>query len=321
MSAITLLLAFCMATAQSAPSVEEAVRLLDSGQLTEAQRVLAQLDPNASGVAHATGILYFRQREYAKAIEALIRAVAKEPESSSGYRQSSFFLGQSYYLSAKMPEAVSWLEKAIAAGVRTNEAYYMLGNAYIQQRAPAKAREAFSNMFGVPPDSAAAHLLTAQMMVRQEFEEFAVKELERALDLDSRIPQAHYLLGELALYRGDVDRGIQEFERELALNPNYSMAYFKMGDAYSRREDWDRAIPFFQRSIWLNPDFSGPYILLGKAYLKKRELVNAEGMLRQAIKMDSQNSTAHYLLGQTLIQAARTGEGRKMLERSQQLRN
>jgi tetratricopeptide (TPR) repeat protein len=99
------------------------------------------------------------------------------------------------------------------------------------------------------------------------------------------------------------------------------MAYYKMGDAYTRREEWDRAIPFLQRAVWLNPDFSGPYILLGKAYFKKKDYADAEGMLRQAIRYDPQNYSAHYLLGQTLLQAGKADEGRKMLERSQQLRN
>ncbi len=317
MAIVTLFMAFWM---QLSPSVEAAIRLLDAGRLTEAQEMVARLDPAAPKVAHTAGVLYFRLRDYPKAIEALTRAVQSEPPASADYRQSTFFLGQSCFLSARMPDAISWLDRTVAAGTRTNEVYYMLGNAYIQQREPVKAREAFARMFGIAPDSAAAHLVTGQMMVRHEFEEFAVKELRQSLELDSRIPQAHYLLGELAIYRGELDRGIDEFQRELAINPNFSMVYFKMGDAYTRREDWDRAIPFLQRAVWLNPDFSGPYILLGKAYLKKNEPANAEGMLRQAIRMDPQNSSAHYLLGQTLIQAGRPEEGRKLLERSQQLR-
>jgi Flp pilus assembly protein TadD len=72
--------------------------------------------------------------------------------------------------------------------------------------------------------------------------------------------------------------------------------------------------------VWPNPDFSGPYILLGKAYLKKNELANAEGKLREAIRIDPQNSSTHYLLGQTLVQAGHSEQGRKMLERSQQLK-
>ncbi len=317
MLAYTVLLA--LLTLQSA-SLEDAVRLLDAGRLSEAQNELSKLDPAAPGVAHASGVLYFRVRNYDKAIAALSRAASEETASSAGYGQTAYFLGQSYYFSARMPEAVTWLEKAAGAGIRTNEIYYMLGNAYLQQREPAKAVAVFAVLFGVAPDSAAAHLIAGQMMVRQEFTEMASTEIQRALELDSRIPQAHYLLGELDLFRGETDKAIDEFQRELAINPNYSMAYFQMGDAAGRRGEWDRAIPFLQRSIWLNPDFSGPYILLGKAYLKKNELANAEGMLREAIRVDPQNSSAHYLLGQTLIQAGRADEGKKMLERSQELK-
>src|SRR5881628_3959441 len=101
MRLFTLLMAF---SAQNAPSVEEAVRLLDAGRMTEAQQVLSQLDSNAPGVAHTAGVLYFRLHDYSKAIESLNRAVQKESKSSPGFRQSAFFLGESYYLSAHMPE-------------------------------------------------------------------------------------------------------------------------------------------------------------------------------------------------------------------------
>ena len=310
-------LVFCF---QQSHSVEEAIRLLDAGKLPEASEAISTLDPAAPRVAHTAGVLYFRLGEYAKAIDFLKAAAKTEDPSSADFRQSSFFLGQSYFLTAHMPEATAWLEKAALAGMKTSELYYMLGVAYIQQRDSTKAEATFARLFDVGAGSAAAHLLTAQMMVRHEFEEAAVKELRRALELEPRLPQVHYLLGELAVYRGEIDRGIEEFQQELTINPNFSMAHFKLGDSYSRQELWDKAIPALQRAAWLNPDFSGPFILLGKAYLKKHELANAEGMLRQAIKMDPQNYSAHYLLGQTLMEAGRTKEGREMLERAQQLR-
>jgi cytochrome c-type biogenesis protein CcmH/NrfG len=317
MLTLAVWLAFCF---QQSHSVEEAVRLLDAGRLAEAREVIAALDPAAPRVAHAAGVLHFRLGEYAQAIESLQAAARTEDASSAEFRQSAFFLGQSYFLTAHMPEATVWLEKAAAAGMKPAEADYMLGVGYVQQRDAAKAEAAFARLFDVAAGSAASHLITAQMMVRHEFEELAVKELRRALELEPRLPEAHYLLGELAVYRGDINRGIEEFRQELAVNPNFSMAHFKLGDAYSRREAWDKAIPSLQRAAWLNPDFSGSFILLGKAYFKKHELSNAEGMLRQAIKMDPQNYSAHYLLGQTLIEAGRAKEGREMLERAQQLR-
>jgi tetratricopeptide (TPR) repeat protein len=269
---------------------------------------------------HSAGVEFYKQRQFLKTIESLERAVAAEKPGSPEYRESAVILGQSYYLSARMPEASAWLQKAVDDGVRINEVFYMLGNCYIQQREPVKSRAAFAAMFGVPFESPAAHLLTAQFMIRQEFEEFASKELARALELDPKIPQAHYLTGMIAIFRNELDKGMEEMRQEIAINPDFAMAHYKLGDAYTRREDWDSAIPPLQRAVWLNPDYSGPYILLGKAYFKKKDLGSAEGMLRRAIKMDPANYQAHYMLGQVLMQAGKAEEGRRMLEESQKLR-
>jgi tetratricopeptide (TPR) repeat protein len=269
---------------------------------------------------HTDGVNFYKQRQFAKTIESLERAVAAEKPGTPEYRESAVILGQSYYLSSKLPEAAAWLQKAVDNGVHINEVFYMLGNCYIQQREPAKSRAAFAAMFSVPFDSAAAHLLTAQFMIRQEFEEFAQKELAQAVEIDPKIPQAHYLLGMMAIFRNEIDKGIEEMRLEISINPDFAMAHYKLGDAYTRREDWDAAIPALQRSVWLNPDYSGPYILLGKSYFKKNDLLSAEGMLRRAIKMDPGNYQAHYLLGQVFMQMGKTEEGRKMLEESQKLR-
>jgi tetratricopeptide (TPR) repeat protein len=274
----------------------------------------------ASGVPapdfHKSGLESYKARKYAEAAEAFSKAIDREKPGSPEYRESALLLGQSYYLLARAAEAIPWLEKA----PRSTEVAYMLGNSYIRTRQPEKAGSSFAAMFSVPEGSAAAHLLTAQMMVRQEFEDMADKELRKAIELNPNIPEAHYLLGELAIYRADIESAIEDLRQEIAINPNFAMAYYKLGDAYSRREEWDRAIPPLQRSIWLNPNYSGPYILLGKVYLKKQEFVNAEAMLRRAVKLDTQNFSAHYLLGQTLLQSGRAEEGREMLRRSEQLR-
>jgi len=195
---------------------------------------------------HSAGVEFYKQRQFSKTIEALERAVATEKLGTPEYRESAVILGQSYYLSARLPEAAAWLQKAVDDGARINEVFYMLGNCYIQQREPVKSRAAFAAMFGVPFESAAAHLLTAQFMVRQEFEEFALKELARAVELDPKIPQAHYLIGMLAIFRNELDKGMEEMRQEIAINPDFAMAHYKLGDAYTRREDWDGAIPPLQ---------------------------------------------------------------------------
>ncbi|MBI1792533.1 MAG: tetratricopeptide repeat protein [Acidobacteria bacterium] len=274
----------------------------------------------AEGKALEQGLAHYRSREYAKAIEAFTRAAAVEKPDGARYRESVNLLALSYYLSGRYADALPWLEKARLAGQRSPELLHMLGASYLHAGKPEQAVRTFGEMYGVQAGSAAAYLITAQMMVRQEMEEEADKHLQRALALDARIPEAHYLLGELAVYRGQIETGIEEFRKEIALNPNFAPAYYKLGDAYTRREQWEEAVPYLQKSVWLSPTHSGPYILLGKAYLRKKDLLNAEGMLRRALQLDPGNHQTHYILGQTLMQAGKTEEGRKMLQRSQELR-
>jgi len=270
--------------------------------------------------AYDKGLEHMQRREYLAATVEFQRAIEAETPASVRYRQISLQLGQAYFLLGRNAEAIPWLEKAIEGGSGVTEALYMLGNASIQMQEIDRARGAFARLFGVGADSAAAHLIAGQMLVRQELEGLAEKEVRRALELDSRIPEAHYLLGILATYKADLTGAIAELNQEIAINPNYAMAYYKLGDAYTRREEWDRAIPLLQKSVWLNPNYSGPYILLGKAYWKRDELSNAEGVLRRGIEIDPKNQSAHYLLGQVLMKMGRAEEGRKMVRESQQLR-
>ncbi len=306
------------AASPATPPLERAKELVTAGKLIEAQQLLAGVEDSAA-VAHLRGVIAFNLREYGKAADELGKAVRQEQPGNPAYEESVQFLGRSLYLARRIHDAIPWLEKARATGVRASEILYMLGTSYVQERQPDNARAAFAELYGLPPDSAGAHLLAAQMMIRLEFEEFAQQELKRALEKNPSIPGAHFLIGQQAIFRSDLDRGIEEMRKEIAINPSFAMSYYRLGEAYTQREQWDLAIPNLQKAIWLNPTYSGPYILLGKAYFRKDEMVNAEGILRRALQMDPQNYSAHYLLGQVLLRSNRAEEGKRMLERAQQL--
>jgi tetratricopeptide (TPR) repeat protein len=266
---------------------------------------------------HETALRQYAAKDYKAAADSFRKAVVSEAADSPAYRQSTLLLGQCLYLMGHYEEAITVLQRA----PHTGETLYMLGNSALKSRDLKSGVAYFAEMFGVPPGSAAAHLLTAQLMVKQELLDEAEAETRTAIGIDARIPQAHYLLGELLTFKGETDKAIEELKTEIQINPSFAMAYYKLGDAYSRQVQWATAIPLLQKSVWLNPIYSGPYILLGKGYLQQKELSNAEGVLRRAIQLDPNNSSAHYLLGQTLVQEGRTDEGRAMLQLSQKLKN
>jgi stage IV sporulation protein A len=84
--------------------------------------------------------------------------------------------------------------------------------------------------------------VTAQLMIRLQLETAAEEELKRAIGKDGSLPQAHLLLGQLALFRGQFDESIAQTKRELAIAPASAPAYYQLGDAYVRQSRWDDGI-------------------------------------------------------------------------------
>src|ERR1044072_4448704 len=309
-------------TQASASLVTQARGLLEEGKIDAAIKVLlaTQAGPGDEQVSYLLGLAYYRKGDYARAIQQLSSAMPSASGEGKEYRQAVQALGLSHYMLGHAAEAVPYLEQLNRWTPEGVEMAYALGVSYARTRDAEKARATFARMFKVTPGSASAYLINEQMMMRQQLEELAEKELQKALELDPRLPQANFLLGELAIYHAQIDRGVELLQKEIAVNPANGMAYYRLGEAYTRQLKWDEAIPPLQKSIWLNPYFSGPYIVLGKVYLKKSDLLNAENMLRRALQMDPNNYSGHHLLAQVLQQSNRADEARKEFELAEKLR-
>ncbi len=264
---------------------------------------------------HARGTELYKQHKYTETIGVLEQSVALEKPGSDAFNESAMMIAQSYFMTSQSSRAIPWLEKVPA----TNESSYMLGYAYQQAGDMAHSVAAFARLFGVNPTSAAAHLVTGQMLIKKQLEEPGAAEVGVALSMDPNIPEAHYLLAEVKMFKGDVEGSIRDLTAELALHPTFSMAWYRLGDAYTRQDKWDAAIPSLQRAVWLNQSFSGSYILLGKSYFKKGDYTNAEKFLRQALELDPKNYSATFQLGKTLVAEGKNDEGRAALEQSQKL--
>jgi tetratricopeptide (TPR) repeat protein len=304
-------------------AIEQAQALIESGKVDaaiDALKAVAKTETNQQRINHLLGWAYYQKRDHIRAVEHLTSALKNDERGTRQYRQTVQLLALSHYLLGHIKEAIPFLEQVAVWAPDDVEMAYTLGISYVQVHDPDKARESFARMFAVPPSSASAYLINAQMMIRQQFEEFAEKELQKALELDPKLPQANYLLGELAVYRANLERGVELLKREISINPGFAMAYYRLGETYTRQLKWNEAIGPLQKSIWLNPFFSGPYIVLGKVYMKEGELTNAESMLRRALAMDPNNFSGHHLLAQVLQQTNRLDESRKEFELAERLR-
>ena len=305
--------------AKAPPSYDEIHRLTEQGKFDDA---LAELDeisktnPTAKNLSHEFGVTYYRKGDYRNAVTTLQRAIAENPDDT----EAAQLIGLSLYLSNKPAEAIPYLVKVQSWYPSANvDASYILGVAYIQMKDYANARRAFAKMFQVPPDSAAAYLFTARLLLRLDFAPVAEEYGKKAIELDAKLPLAHQVLGELYLYENKLPEATAQLQQELAINPGNPAAYYKLADAYSRAQKFDEAEKLLQRSIWLDANASGPYILLGKVLEKKGESELAVRALQRALAMDPNNSVTHHLLGQSYRALGRMDDAERELKMAESL--
>jgi tetratricopeptide (TPR) repeat protein len=277
---------------------------------------LASTQEAIKGVQHELGVAYYKKSDYVHAIDSFKQAVQRDPQDN----EATQLLGLSLYLSGKPNEAIPYLEKIQTWFPRANvDASYILGQCYIQTKDYPHARLAFAKMFDLQSDSAASYLLTARMLFRQEFEPVALEFVEKAIALDPKLPMAHFLRGEIHLFKSQVPEAIADFQQELAIDPAQAAAYYKLADAYSRIQKFDDAERLLQRSIWLDPTSTGPYILMGKVLEKKGEVELAVRALQRAASMDPNNAITHHLLGQAYRDLGRVEDAERELKLANQL--
>src|SRR5436190_18549570 len=302
-------------------TLAQAHRLMDQGKYDDAISQLQELsskDPGLTGFSHELGTAYYKKGDYLKAIDSFKKALEENVQDSEAVQ----LLGLSYYLSGRPSEAAPLLEKVQAWYPRANvDASYILGLCYVQTKNYPQARQAFARMFDVPPESAAAYLFTARMLLRQEFDTVAEEYAQKAIELDPRLPLAHYFLGELHLFKSRLPEAISDFQQELALNPGHAATYYRLADAYSRIQKFDDAERLLQRSIWLDSTSTGPYIQMGKVLEKKGETELAVRSLQHALSMDPNNSVTHHLLGQAYRDMGKTEDAERELKAAQQLQS
>jgi tetratricopeptide (TPR) repeat protein len=326
MIALALMLVTLWTPQAAATTLAEARRLINAGQPARAiEQLKAIAADQDAGVQLQAGLLlgvaHYQADDPAKAVEVLTPIVDRLPRDSIERREAEQVLGLAAVVVGRYAEAVPRLEATRRWAPDSMQLAYALAQAYLQTRQVDGARSVLADLFKVAPQSAAAHLITAQMMTRLEMDALAEPELTRALEKDPRLPSANLLLGQIALFRGRIPEAITFTTRELTINPASAMAFSQLGDAYVRQAQWDDAIATLQKSIWLNPYYSAPYILMGRAYMKKAQPAVAEGMLRRAIEFDPNNRAAHYLLAQLLQQTGRDEEAKREFEIAERLRS
>jgi predicted Zn-dependent protease len=302
-------------------STDEVQRMISLGQFSEAETqlaILAQQQPEPPGVDRMRGIIHYQRNEFAAANTAFEKAIVKD----SNDLQAVQMRGATLYRMGQPAEAIPLLERANSTiAVANVDGTYVLAASYLDVHRYNDARRIFAKQYKLPPDSAASYLFMGRMLLRRNYPTESEQMTRKALELDPRLPQAHLLLGQLALALYRTADAIVEFEAERKINPMSGEVYERLGDSYLRASRYEDAQQALNCALLLEPNSTGPYILLGQVLLKRDDPLTALNYLLRAEHVDPGNHYTHLLLGQTYRALGRKEDATQEYKKVERIQN
>jgi predicted Zn-dependent protease len=298
----------------NAMTVEAAHEKIEHGQLQEAidaLHTLASERPPAPGANRELGIAYYRIGKLAEAESSFASAMTDDPHDMESVQMR----GLSLYRMGHFDTALTYLERsrrwANAADVDVN---YVLGRCYISAQRYDDARSAFAAQYNLAPDSGAAYLLIAQMLLLQELPDIARENAQKAIQLSPNLALVHFVLGKIYLAKGDFGHALEQFEQERVINPTYPPLYEFLGDAYAKNGDRTKAQHVLTEALSLDQSSTGPFIAMGRLFLDGNDPQTAVSYLQHAEQMDPSDFITHYLLARAYKQLGMADDAKRELE-------
>lgn len=141
-------------------------------------------------------------------------------------------------------------------------------------------------------------------------------QLDRALQLaaqgvalDPELPQAHWVLGYVSVFRKEYAKAVEAANRAIQLDPNYAESYLTLAICQIHFGKPDDALRLVRKAMLLNPESPVPYTaILGQAYFFLGQYEQTVTVLREALERNVSQSSAHIFLIAALSELGRTDE-------------
>jgi tetratricopeptide (TPR) repeat protein len=330
---------------------------LSAGNFEEARRdyeALSKLSPGIAEVHATLGAIYFQQKNFSQALEALFQAQHLKPDLP----KLSGLIAMSLTELGRYNEALPELEKAFRESgdlpVKRLSGL-LLERAYTALQFGGKAVEValeLERLFGddpevlynneriygnyafltvqklmkIAPNSVWRHQAAAEAQESQGNYVGAIAEYRTVLTLDPGRSGIHYRLGRTLLAKwhatqlqADRDAAREEFGLELQADPDNSDAAYEIGEMYRQDGKLQDAQTFFESAVKAHPDFPEAQVGLANVFASQDRWQEALPHLERAVSIRPDDQVAWYRLSQAYRSSGNTSEQKKALSVFQQL--
>ncbi|MHC4404231.1 MAG: tetratricopeptide repeat protein [Planctomycetota bacterium] len=142
----------------------------------------------------------------------------------------------------------------------------------------------------------------------------AIKRIREAFITDVH----YYRAGTQALTLGDLEIAVREYQRALELNPNHEEARNELGVALLEQGQDAEAEAHFTKLIELNPEFPHAHSNLGNSLARQGKYQEAIASLREALRLTPEHAASHLILSKVLSEFGHAEEAAVHLARARE---
>jgi tetratricopeptide (TPR) repeat protein len=338
-------------------------------RVAEADAARASENPERIGDANGRLIAFcLREMGQLRLIEASYPQAVELYRSSLQFEDipdTRVDLAIAYLYENKLDEAIAETSKVLVSDPKNARAWNVQGKAWMKKQDPGKAAESLEHSIELHPDLEAAYSLGISLLAAKQKENadavfgrmvdaagdsgplrvlFArayrdanflndtIRELKKAIAMDTTTPHAHYFLGlsylTLNLW-APTPQSSEEFKKELQYHPHDFLSNYFLGVIASQGQRYEESDRYLKLAGEINPNSPHTWLYLGlNAYGQGRNQA-AEAYLRRAIDLSAGNeSEANYLirkgyvvLGRILATSGRHDEAQPYLKKARDLQN
>ena len=271
-------------------------------------------------VHFSDGRLDQSRERYAEAAEA-------DPESA----EARYGLGRVLAAQGDSRQALPHLTKAVELAPDFGAAHYELAILYRDLQDEEKSRfhlqlyEQHKTAAPLPDDPLMGDISRLKDTARDhlnvgvEFEaagqiEAAIREHERALEIDPKLSQAHINL--LVLYgrTGQLDKATAHYQAAAKTNPNQADLHYNYGVLAFDQQRFQEARKAFETALEINPNYARAHNNMGQMLEMDRRFDEALGHYDKAVENQPNYRLAHFHRGRLLLMKSRAGEAIQAFE-------
>ncbi|AHC16214.1 tetratricopeptide repeat protein [Salinispira pacifica] len=181
--------------------------------------------PESGFILLNLGNIYYSQGSLNKSIEYYLKALEKEPDWGVAY----YKLGVTYFRAGKLIKALESFNKVIELKNQSHAmASYFVGLINFFLGRDDDSDQAFSAFHEIAPESMIANFFLAQIKIKENHFNEAIKLLNELLEETPLLSEGHYMLGQAyyGLHRNT--DAIKAFRKVLEINPDDQRAKTKL---------------------------------------------------------------------------------------------